>query len=141
MATSVSEIAIHAPLSRVWDVLTNPALVKQWQYGSELTTDWQVGGDIRFRSEWQGSVFEQWGKVMEVVPHSLVKYSLFAPRPGLEDTPENHFVMTYRVHPQGTQTILTIEMLDSRPGASEQESSDDEGQAVLARLKRIAEEA
>jgi len=61
VAKNISRITIHAPVSKVWDVITKPELVKQWQYGSILTTDWKVGSDIRFHSEWQGSVYEQWG--------------------------------------------------------------------------------
>lgn len=88
MPTSTSTITINAPAARVWDALTRPELVKDWQYGSQLVTDWQVGRPIRFRSEWQGQVFEQWGTVLEVEPNRMVKYSLFAPRPGLEEAGE-----------------------------------------------------
>ena len=77
------------------DTLTKPALVKLWQYGSDLITNWEVGSIIRFRTEWEGKVFEQWGEVLEVKPPELLKYSLFAPRPGLEDKPENYFIMSY----------------------------------------------
>lgn len=139
MAKNISQVTIDAPVSKVWDVITKPELVKQWQYGSDLTTDWQVGSDIRFHSEWQGSVYEQWGKVLEVVPHSMVRYSLFAPRPGLEDIPENYFVMTYTVEEQEDNTILTIEMNDNRSGSSVQESADEDGQSILTLLKSIAE--
>jgi uncharacterized protein YndB with AHSA1/START domain len=125
-------------VTNVWEVITKPELVKQWQYG-DLITDWQVGSDIRFHTEWQGNVYEQWGRILEVVPHSLVRYSLFAPRPGLEDIPEYHFVMTHTLDEQGVDTILTIEMNDSRPGSSEQETADEDGQSVLMVFKSIAE--
>ena len=62
MATNSSKVKINAPIQKVWDVLTKPEFVKRWQYGSELFTNWEPGSDIRFRTEWQGKVFEQWGK-------------------------------------------------------------------------------
>ena len=65
MATNVSKVEINAPLNKVWHALTNPALVKKWQYGSELTVDWKVGSEIRFRTEWEGKIFEQWGTLLE----------------------------------------------------------------------------
>jgi hypothetical protein len=40
-------------------------------------------------------VYKQWGKVFDFLPYNLIRYSLFAHRPGLEDTPENYFVMSY----------------------------------------------
>jgi uncharacterized protein YndB with AHSA1/START domain len=139
MGKNISQVTINAPVSKVWDVITRPEMVKQWQYGSDLTTDWQVGSGIRFPSKRQGNVYEQWGKVLEVVPHSLVRYSLFAPRPGLEDVPENYFVMTYTLTEQGDDTILTIEMNDNRPGTSDEESVDEDGQSILTMLKSVAE--
>lgn len=95
MATNVSTIFLSAPIEKVWNVLTKPELVKQWQYGSDLITDWKIGNEIRFRNEWEGQVFEQWGTVLEVSPNQKIKYSLFFPRPELEDKPENYFIMSY----------------------------------------------
>jgi len=68
-AINISTILIKAPVQKVWDALTKPELVKLWQYGSDLITDWKVGNDIRFRTEWEDKVFEQWGKVLEVRPY------------------------------------------------------------------------
>ena len=83
MATNISTIKINASTQKVWDTITKPELVKLWQYGSDLLTTWEIGSDIKFRTEWEGKVFEQWGKVLEIRPNELVKYSLYAPRPGL----------------------------------------------------------
>lgn len=84
-------------------------------------------------------MYEQWGKVLEVVPHELITYSLFAPRPGLEDKPENYFVRSYTLDEQQGNTLLTIEMNDNRPRAGVQESADEDGQSVLAALKATVE--
>ncbi len=60
----------------MWDVLTNPAQVKLWPYGSSLITNWETGSDIKFSVEWDGKLFEQRGKVLVFKPNELVKYSL-----------------------------------------------------------------
>jgi len=139
MATHTSRIMIHAPAKNVWDALTKPERVKKWQYGSDLLTDWQVGSDIRFQSEWEGNIYAQWGKVLEVVPYKLIRYTLFAPRPGKEDKAENYFVMSYVLTEEGSNTLLTIEQNDNQPESGVQESDDEDGQAVLAALKSIVE--
>ena len=72
-----------------------PEFVKLWQYGSDLLTTWEVGSEIKFRTEWEDKVYEQRGKFLEVRLNEIVKYSLFAPRPNLEDKPENYFIMSY----------------------------------------------
>lgn len=138
MATNISIIHINAPLQKVWDILTKPEHVKQWQYGSELTTDWKAGSEIRFKTEWQGKIFEQWGKVLEVRQNELIKYSLFAPRPGLEDKPENYFEMNYLLTTDNGKTRLEIIQIDNRPGAV-QEKPQGEENPILQGLKQLAE--
>ncbi|HTJ52388.1 MAG TPA: SRPBCC domain-containing protein, partial [Cyclobacteriaceae bacterium] len=64
MARNISIITVKASVQKVWDTLTKPELVKKWQYGSDMITDWKVGSPIRFRTEWDGKVFEQWGEVL-----------------------------------------------------------------------------
>lgn len=138
MAKNISIIKINASRRKVWDVITNPALVKLWQYGSDLFTNWEPGSDIRFRTEWEGNVFEQWGKIMEIKPNELVRYNLFAPRPGLEDKPENYFIMNYILTEEDGQTKLEIIQEDNRPNAV-QEKQQGEENPVLKALKEVAE--
>lgn len=138
MATNISKLTIHAPREKVWDVLTNPEKVKAWQYGSQLSTDWNVGHEIRFTSEWEGQFFEQWGTVLEFEPCQHLKYNLFAPRPDLEDRFENYFEMNYKLTETDDATELTILQIDNRPGAK-QEKEQGEENPVLKLLKELSE--
>ena len=138
MATNISTINIKATIQKVWDTVTKPEFVKLWQYGSYLLTTWEIGSDIKFRTEWEDKVFEQWGKVLEVRPNSLIKYSLFAPRPDLEDKPENYFIMSYILSTKDGQTRLEIIQEDNRPNAV-QEEPQGEDNPVLSSLKQFAE--
>lgn len=138
MAKKTSTLKINASKQRVWDTLTKPELVKQWQYGSDLITTWQVGSPIRFRSEWQGKVFEQWGTVLKVQSNETIEYSLFAPRPDLEDKPENYFKMIYTLTSDNGDTRLEIVQEDHRPNAIQEEEAGEEN-PILQLLKKIAE--
>ena len=138
MVNNISTIKLNAPINKVWDVLTKPELVKQWQYGSDLITDWKVGSEIRFRTEWEGQIFEQWGKILEIVPQQLIRYSLFAPRPDLEDRPENYFVMNYILSEEKSCIRLDIIQEDNRQGAV-QEAPQGEENPVLSALKTLIE--
>lgn len=138
MATNISTIKIHAPIQKVWDTITKPELVKIWQYGSDLLTTWEVGSDITFSTEWGGKVFEQWGKILEIKPNELIKYSLFAPRPDLEDKPENYFIMNYILTTENSQTILKIIQEDNRLNAIQEEPQNEEN-PILKSLKQLAE--
>lgn len=138
MVKNISTLKLNAPIHKVWDALTKPELVKQWQYGSDLITDWKLGGEIGFKTAWEGQVFEQWGKILEIVPHKLIRYSLFAPRPGLEDKPENYIVMNYILSEEQNCIQLDIMQEDNRPGAV-QEAPQGEENPVLSALKTIVE--
>lgn len=140
MRVTTSKVAIRAPRTVVWDVLTRPEYVRQWQYDSELSTDWRVGESIRFRAEWQGQVFEQWGTVLEFNSPTRVRYDLFAPRPGLEDRPENYFTMTYELDDLDEGVLVTFIHEDPRSVEATSESDDvDEDNPVLTALKTVAE--
>ncbi len=138
MPKNISTIFINASIEKVWAAVTKPELVKLWQYGSELITDWQPGSDIKFSTRWEDKVFEQWGKVLEYKSNQSVSYSLFAPRPGIEDKPENYFIMSYVLSAENGQTKLEIIHEDNRPNAV-QEAPQGEENPVLQMLKNIAE--
>lgn len=139
MARNISTISINASRERLWNVLTQPEYVKQWQFGSELTTSWEQGTPIAFRTVWDGKVMEQWGEILEVHPLELIKYSLFAPRPGLEDKPENYFIMHYIIEKEKGETKLQIIQEDNRPGAV-QEAEQGAENPILQKLKEVAEQ-
>jgi uncharacterized protein YndB with AHSA1/START domain len=138
MARQVSTVNIKASVQTLWKILTTPEFVKQWQYGSELHTAWIVGSDIKFKTEWNGNTYEQWGKVLEIKQDELIKYSLFAPRPGVEDKPENYFIMNYVLTPEDGQTKLEIIQEDNRAGAVQEEPQGAEN-PILQGLKKLAE--
>ena len=138
MAKNISTVIINASTDKVWNTITKPELVKLWQYGSDLLTTWEIGAEIKFRTEWENKVFEQWGKVLEVIPYQLVRYSLFAPRPDLEDKPENYFIMNYILTTEDSRTKLEIVQEDNRPNAKQEEPKGEE-HPVLQSLKKVAE--
>lgn len=138
MAANISKITIDATQQKVWDTLTRPEFVKLWQYGSDLQTNWEVGSKIKFVTEWDGKVFEQWGTVLEFTPTEKLRYSLFAPRPDLEDKPENYFEMIYSLTTDNGQTILQITQVDNRPNAVQEDEQGEEN-PILKSLKQIAE--
>jgi uncharacterized protein YndB with AHSA1/START domain len=140
MRTSVSSITISASRAAVWAALTDRAHVARWQYGSVLATDWSVGGPIRFTTEWEGQIFEQWGTVLSFDEPTKLHYSLFAPRPGVVDAPENYFTMTYELTREDDATKVTITQDDPRVNdQSDAADDDDKDNPVLLALRDVAE--
>jgi uncharacterized protein YndB with AHSA1/START domain len=137
--TSDATVKILAPAKKVWLALTSPDLVKQWQYGADLLTTWEVGSPIVFRNEWNGQVFEQKGTVLEFSPESRLRYSLFFPRPDLEDNPEHSFFMIYELAENDGTTSLLVRQEDPRPSPPGESSGGDDGPDVLSQLKELVE--
>jgi len=99
-------------------------------------------GPLRFTTEWEGQIFEQWGTVLSFDEPTSLHYSLFAPRPDVADVPENYFTMTYELKPDGDVTTVTITQAD--PRVSDQpdsgvEDDDAEIDPVLLAFKDVAE--
>ncbi len=138
MATNISILKINAPIQKVWTTVTKPEIVKLWQFGSDLTTTWEIGSDIKFVTKWGEQVFEQWGKILAFNENAFLKYSLFAPRPDLEDKPENYFIMSYILSEENGSTQLEIIQEDNRPNAVQEEAQGEEN-PILKLLKEIAE--
>lgn len=138
MPTNISTLTMSAPKQKVWEALIKPELVKQWQYGCDLHTDWIVGHKIEFIAEWEGKTFKQWGTVLEFNPTNSLAYNLFAPQPDLEDKPENYFIMKYILTDVDGSTKLEIIQEDNRPNAVDEEDQGEEN-PVLKMLKQIVE--
>ena len=139
MVINISTITINATKQRVWDALTKPELVKLWQYGSDLATTWEVGSKIEFVTKWEEKEFKQWGTVLDFSPPDKLSYNLFAPGPGLEDKPENYFIMKYVLTESGDNTRLEIIQEDNRPNAVQEPPQGDEN-PILQAIKKLAEE-
>jgi uncharacterized protein YndB with AHSA1/START domain len=138
MRVSRSAVTIDAPRDVVWAAVTLAEYVRLWQYDSELTTDWIIGNSIRFSAEWHGERFEQWGTVLEFDEPARLRYSLFAPRPGLEDLSENYFTMTYELSDVDDGTRVTFIQEDPRESDEVENATDDENPVLMA-LRDVAE--
>ncbi len=136
---AVNSVTIDAPKGEVWDALTNPAKVKQYLHGTEMSTDWREGSPIFWRGEWKGKPYEDKGKVLEVKPQRLIKYTHWSPLGGSEDKPENYHTVTYELAGEDGRTILTLTQ-DNNPTKEEAEKmAKDNWGPVLQALKKTAE--
>lgn len=135
MATYTSAITTHASSQQVFNALTKPELVRLWQFGRELTTDWKAGGRISFRTGTGEDVLEQWGTVLEVRDKELIRYNLFTPRPDLEDRIENYCVTSYVISDDNGETRIQLTQEDNRPGGFVAQTLD----RMLELLKEVAE--
>jgi uncharacterized protein YndB with AHSA1/START domain len=101
-------ITIDAPAAKVWDALTNPDVIKQYMFGTNVVSDWREGSPIVWQGEWQGRKYKDKGMILKLAPERTIQYSHFSPLSRLPDTPENYHIVTVELAPQGAQTSITL---------------------------------
>ncbi|OQP56725.1 SRPBCC family protein [Niastella populi] len=115
MAILTTAVTIDAPANKVFEALTQPALVQQWQFGKTVHTNWVVGETIKFIAEHEGRVQEQWGTILDIRANELLKYNLFTPAPGIEDKQENYNITSYILTNDNGKTQIQLIQVDNRP--------------------------
>ena len=133
-------ISINADKMKVWAALTDPETIRQYLYGAETLTDWNVGSPIIFQGEVQGQKWQDKGTILEIQLGQLLRYSYWSGYCGMEDLPENYAMVTYRLESKAGGTLLTI----TQEGYASQESrqsSENGWKSILHKIKEIVEAA
>lgn len=133
-----STITIHASADRVWSVLTDPTAIKEFMFGTEVVTDWTVGGPIVWRGVWKGKNYEDKGVILEFEPGKRLVNTHFSPLSGQEDTPENYHTLTWTLEPEDGKTRLTLAQ-DNNASADEAAHSKGMWDSLVESVKTIAE--
>jgi uncharacterized protein YndB with AHSA1/START domain len=134
-----STVAIDAPVDDVWKALTDPDLVRKYMHGTNLETDWKVGGTIFWSGEWKGKPYKDKGKVLEFAAPNLLKYTHWSPMGGSEDKPENYHTVTYELDHQGTRTVLSLTQDNNASQEAADEMAEKNWRPVLQGLREVAE--
>ena len=136
--TLKTEITFKAPIAKVWQGLTDPAIVKQYFFGTNLKSDYKVGSPITFSGEWDGKTYEDKGTVLEIEAPKLLKYTYWSSMSGTEDKPENYNTVTYELKAGDGVTVLIITQ-DGVKNEEAKEHSDQMWRSVFDGLKKIIE--
>jgi len=135
---ATAEADIGAAPEQVWAALTEPEQIKKYMFGSEVVTDWQPGGSIVWRGEYEGKRYEDKGQVLEVEPGRRLTVTHFSPLSGQEDVPENYHTVRYELEARdgGTHVVLNQ---DNNGSEEEAEHSQQNWQLMLDGLKKTVE--
>jgi uncharacterized protein YndB with AHSA1/START domain len=133
-----ASINIQAPASKVWEALTQPELIKQYLFGTQVVTDWQVGSPIIYKGVWQGKPYEDKGKVLQAEPGKLLVSTFWSSLSGKPDLPENYKTVRYELSPAGDGTMLTI-IQDNNASQEEASHSEQNWKMVLEGIKKLLE--
>ncbi len=136
--TARATITINAPVSKVWQALVNPELIKQYLFNTDVISDWKVGSPITYKGEWQGKTFEDKGEILEIEPEKILKSTHWSPLSGVPDSPENYHTVTYTLSGKGDSTEVMITQ-DNNATEDEKAHSEKNWQTVLKGMKDLLE--
>lgn len=129
---------ISAPVGKVWEALTTPETIKRYMFGTSVASDWKEGSAITWTGVWKGKTYEDKGKILEMRPGRIIKYSHFSPLSGLPDEPENYHTVTIELAPGGRGTVVSLHQ-DNNPSEEARSHSERNWEAMLASLKETLE--
>ncbi len=135
---ATAEIAINAPIDKVWDAFVNPQTIKKYMFGTEVTSDWKEGSKITWKGEWQGKAYEDKGTILQLKPKTKIQYTHFSPLMGLEDKPQNYHTVTVELKPKGNQVAVSLSQ-DNNATDEAREHSEKNWKMMLENLKKVVE--
>ena len=136
---SKASTIINTSTSKVWDALTKPELIKQYMFGTEVITDWQVGSPITYKGIWDGKAYEDKGKVLQIEIEKFLVSTFWSSLAGLPDIPENYKTVRYELVPEDNGTRLSITQ-DNNDSQEEATHSEQNWKMVLDGMKKLLEE-
>jgi uncharacterized protein YndB with AHSA1/START domain len=131
---------IDAPREKVWDALVNPLVIKQYMFGTEVESEWEVGSPIVWRGEWQGKPYEDKGVILQLETARRIQYSHFSPLSGHPDVPENYHTVTVELSDDGALTLVELSQ-DNNSSEEAREQSRANWKQMLSALKHHLEDA
>ncbi|AFR29450.1 MULTISPECIES: SRPBCC domain-containing protein [Micrococcaceae] len=133
---AVAQITVSSSREKVWEALTDPALIRQYFLGTKITTTWRVGDAITYSGEYNGKPYQDKGSILAFDPPELLKTTHYSPASGLPDVPENHHTVEYRLAEEADGTTVTIRQ-GNNSSEKEVEQSTATWRLVLQNLKEF----
>lgn len=133
-ATSV----IDAPKGEVWRALTDPALIKQYMFGTDVITDWKVDMPIHWKGVYNGKRYQDKGRILAFDEEERLQFTHFSPMSGKPDEPENYHTVTIDLEEESGKTKVQLTQ-DNNDNESDRDHSEQNWTQVLNGLKRVVE--
>jgi uncharacterized protein YndB with AHSA1/START domain len=136
--TVSNSTTIEAPIEEVWKALTTPDLIKEWFFGVDTETDWNVGSPLVHRGEYQGKPYEDKGEIVQFDPPKRLVHTHWSDLSGKPDSPEHYQEVTWALSERDGATELAITERNI-PSEEAKAVSDESWRKVLKNLQELLE--
>jgi uncharacterized protein YndB with AHSA1/START domain len=133
-----ASMTTHASGSRVWNALVNPAAIREYMSGAEMTANWKEGGAFSWKGDWRGKTYEVTGKILKMVPRRRMQFTHSRLRGVSPDLPETFHTVTIDMSVRGRETDVLLSQ-DMNSSEVLRERSEQDWEIVLDALKKFVE--
>jgi uncharacterized protein YndB with AHSA1/START domain len=136
-----AEVEVAAPRRLVWQVLTSSGSRPEIMFGAQVDSDWRLGSAITWSGEFQGTAFEDHGRIIELEDRQepwRIVLTHFSPLSGLPDIAENYHTLRFELDEVDGGTRVTLDQ-DNNPTREAAEHSQANWAQMLRGVKTVAE--
>ncbi|MEM1408230.1 MAG: SRPBCC domain-containing protein [Bacteroidota bacterium] len=139
------DVLFKSGAKKVWNLLTNPEMTKQYMFGCEVLSDWKIGNQILWNGKTENGeeITYVKGEVIAFEDGKKATLTMFDPNMGLPDIPRNYINLTYEVIPQekGCRLIITQGDFQDTDNAEKRFEESKQGwKMVIPSMKKILNE-
>jgi uncharacterized protein YndB with AHSA1/START domain len=136
--TAKADIDIAVPSSEVWNALVDPEAVREYMFGTKVSSDFRAGSPITWKGEWKGKPYEDKGEILKAEPGHRLQYSHFSPLAGEPDKPDNYHTVTIELSADGLSTHVSLTQ-DKNASEEARRHSEENWKMMLSGLKKYVE--
>ncbi len=138
-----AEVAINAPVSKIWEALVTPEIIKQYMFGTTVVSDWQVGSPIVWKGEYEGKTYEDHGVIVSIEPEREISYKHSSQSQTAPEAPEKYHLIRItlapdNLAPDSDHTTVRLTQ-DANATEKERDQSAKNWQMMLDSMKKILE--
>lgn len=131
---------IAAPKVVVWEALVTPHSIKQYMFGTDVSSTWEKGGTITWKGEMKGKQYEDKGVILEIDAQHTLQYTHFSPASGAADVPEHYHTVTIDLSDAGGKTQVSLSQ-DNNETEAARLASENNWRVMLDGLKNYVEKS
>jgi len=132
------EIDIMAPIEKVWEALTNPAMIHEYMFGTNVSSNWKPGSSITWSGEWEGKPYQDEGKILSLEPPRHLQYTHITSNDAESAKFENTHLIDINLLSEGNKTHITLEQ-DNNMDEEAKSDSEKNWDMMLKSLKSLLE--
>jgi Uncharacterized conserved protein len=129
---------MHTRIYRVWDALTNPAIIPRYMFGARVISDWKEGSPIIWTGEWEGTRYEDKGVLLSIEPPVWMQYRHYSSLSGSPDGADRYHIVTIELMDEGDVTRVTLSQ-DNNPTEEARAHSQKNWEGMLVTLRQLLE--